>query len=385
MTSIIYSVGKDRFGFITSEKRERTPCRSNRRQKKITEMRGDLRRLKKRYRDAMEEERAETHRSDRKKRAKERVKFTAHPFRYMKRLFGARGSGKLENSKEEVEEHLRKTHNDERRKHDLKECEKLATPEKPKELLDESELKTKEVQDVLKKARAASATRPNAAMNLIVKSVEKPSRGPLISSGLRQPLIRAFMDDMTVTAKTVIEGNWTLEELEGMISWARMKFKPTREKIPTLEINQRNAWGKKIDATLADSGNTKRNTNASGTGRLVVENRQKWSARKVQSLDVSTWCLAKNTDVGSVYQEVSARKWKADEAVKEAETRLRHSVTVGVPAVERQGFGMTTKPRWDTADEKAKRDLVQLEVRHIKEESRNMMVVGMKQQGNWLN
>ncbi|CAC5424244.1 unnamed protein product [Mytilus coruscus] len=153
---------------------------------------------------------------------KKRTQLKAHPFQYMKRLFGVRGSGKLENSKE----HLRKTHSDERREEDLEECEKLATPDEPKEQFDESELKLKEVQDVLKKARASSAPGPNgiqyrdvqcpvvlfaAAMNLITKSVEKPSRGPLISSGIRQPPIRAFMDSMTVTAITVIKGRWTLE------------------------------------------------------------------------------------------------------------------------------------------------------------------------------
>ncbi|CAC5387513.1 unnamed protein product [Mytilus coruscus] len=57
MTSIIYSVGKDRFGLITSGKRERTQGQSNRRQRKIKELRGDIRRLKKRNRDAYEEER----------------------------------------------------------------------------------------------------------------------------------------------------------------------------------------------------------------------------------------------------------------------------------------------------------------------------------------
>ncbi|CAC5420997.1 unnamed protein product [Mytilus coruscus] len=46
---------------------------------------------------------------------------------------------------------------------------------------------------------------------------------------------------------------------------------------------------------------------------------------------------------------------------------------------------MTTKPGWDTADEKGKRDLEQQEVRHIEEASRNIKAVGMKQQGSWLN
>ncbi|CAC5414709.1 unnamed protein product [Mytilus coruscus] len=80
----------------------------------------------------------------------------------------------------------------------------------------------------------------------------------------------------------------------------------------------------------------------------------------------------------------TGRMWKAEEAVKEAETRLRHSV-IGVTAVGRQGFGMTTKSRWDTSDEKEKRDLGQQEVRQIEEESSNIKTRGMKQQGSWLN
>ncbi|XP_071138283.1 uncharacterized protein [Mytilus edulis] len=189
MTSIIYSVGKDRFGVVPQGKQPTKQGHSNRRQKKIKELRGDLRRVKKRYKVANENERlplqqlrketreklktltrAETHRRDRKKKAKERATFTANPFQYMKRLFGARGSGKLENSREEVEEHLSKTHRDERRGEDLEECEKLLTPEESKEQFDESDLKFQEVQDVVRKARAGSAPGPNGISYRVYKN-----------------------------------------------------------------------------------------------------------------------------------------------------------------------------------------------------------------------
>ncbi|XP_076075792.1 uncharacterized protein LOC143046522 [Mytilus galloprovincialis] len=400
MTSIIYSVGKDRFGVIPQGKQSTKQGHSNRRQKKIKELRGDLRRLKKRYKVAKENERlplqqlrketreklktltrAETHRRDRKKKAKERATFTANPFQYMKRLFGARGSGKLENSREEVEEHLSKTHSDERRGEDLEECEKLLTPEEPKEQFDES--------------RSAGRS----------EKVEKPSRGPLLSSGVRQPPVRAFMDDMTVTAKTVIEGRWTLEELERMIKWARMKFKPSKsrslivrkgkvqdetfelagEKIPTVGEKPVKCLGKKFDATLADMVNM---------GEVQVQ-LVEWLTKIDKSglpgrykayktgYDVERQQDAKVR--GAKVKIRTGRKWKAEEAVKEAETRLKHSVIVGVTAVGRQGFGMTTKPRWDTSNEKERRELVQQEIRQMEEESRNVKAVGMKQQGSWLN
>ena len=70
----------------------------------------------------------------------------------------------------------------------------------------------------------------SAAMNMKVQSVEKKSRGPWMKSGVRQPPGRAFMDDMTLTTKTVIEANWTLQELETAITWARMKVKPIKSR-----------------------------------------------------------------------------------------------------------------------------------------------------------
>ena len=68
----------------------------------------------------------------------------------------------------------------------------------------------------------------SAAMNMIVKSVEKKSRGPWMKSGVRQPTGRAFIDDMTLTTMTVIEAKWTLQELETASTWARMKVKPSK-------------------------------------------------------------------------------------------------------------------------------------------------------------
>ena len=75
----------------------------------------------------------------------------------------------------------------------------------------------------------------SAAMNLLVKSAEKMSRGPILSSGVRQPPTRAFMDDMTITAKSVPEAIWMLEDLEVLITWARMKFKPTKSRSMVLK------------------------------------------------------------------------------------------------------------------------------------------------------
>ena len=96
-----------------------------------------------------------------------------------------------------------------------------------------------------------------------------------MSSGVRQPPIRAFMDDMTITTKTVVGARWTLKELQELISWARMKFKLVKsrslvlkkgktqeitfkiedEQIPTVKEKPVKSLGKAFNDTLSDRVN----------------------------------------------------------------------------------------------------------------------------------
>ena len=73
------------------------------------------------------------------------------------------------------------------------------------------------------------------AMNLILKSVEKRSRGQTMKTGILQPPSRAFVDDMTLITKSAIEARWTLEELNELILWARMRFKPSKSRSMVLK------------------------------------------------------------------------------------------------------------------------------------------------------
>ncbi|XP_063448172.1 uncharacterized protein LOC134727719 [Mytilus trossulus] len=489
MTSFIYNIGMDRFGADEKEV-VRREGQKNRRESKIAKMRKELRQLKKRYNQASEDEkpalselrdtirkklkitrRAERTRKRRKKREKARAQFTSDPFQFTSRLLGKKGSGQLKASKEEVEEYLREMHSDPKREDELPDIEQLIRPEDPEQVFDESPPKLKEVVDVIKKGRAASAPGPNgvpykvykncqritrrlwklirviwrrgrlaeswhkaegcfipkeeksetlkqfrtisllnvegkiflailakrmtnymlsneyidiavqkggvpgvsgciehtsvlsqiireakdskgelavvwldlanaygtvphklvelmleryhvpygvrelireyfnhlqlrftvgdfttswqrlevgivtgctisvilfsAAMNMIVKSVEKKSRGPWMKSGVRQPPGRAFMDDMTISTKTVIEARWTLQELDKMITWARMKVKPSKSRslvvkngkvkeerfkigdeiIPTVSEKPVKCLGKWFNNTLSDKLN----------------------------------------------------------------------------------------------------------------------------------
>lgn len=67
-------------------------------------------------------------------------------------------------------------------------------------------------------------------MNLLVKSAEKLRWGAILASGVQQAPIRAFMDDLTITARSVPEGRWILEDLVELTKVARMEFKPSKSR-----------------------------------------------------------------------------------------------------------------------------------------------------------
>ena len=79
----------------------------------------------------------------------------------------------------------------------------------------------------------------------------------------------------------------------------------------------------------------------------------------------------------------TGRKWDAQEAVNDAESRLRHSLIVGRVAKGRAGLGSNPAPHWDTRSKKEKQQLVQDQVRTSAEESRKCKTVSMSLQGRW--
>ena len=69
-----------------------------------------------------------------------------------------------------------------------------------------------------------SATVFTLAMNLLIKTTELECRGPVTRSGVRQSLIRAYMDNMTITTTSTIGARWVLKGIEKLVAWARMSF-----------------------------------------------------------------------------------------------------------------------------------------------------------------
>lgn len=60
-------------------------------------------------------------------------------------------------------------------------------------------------------------------MNMVVKSAEVECRGSLKNSGMQEPSIRAFMDDLTVTTTSVMGCRWILQGLEHLLKPAKSR------------------------------------------------------------------------------------------------------------------------------------------------------------------
>lgn len=82
-------------------------------------------------------------------------------------------------------------------------------------------------------------------------------------------------------------------------------------------------------------------------------------------------------------QVKTGRKWRADEALEVAESRLRQKVLVGSIASGRAGIGYFPSTRVDKAQGKQRQRLIQEEVRAGVEEERASRMAGMGQQGAW--
>lgn len=62
-------------------------------------------------------------------------------------------------------------------------------------------------------------------MNLIITAARKETSGPMMDSGVWQPTIWGFFDDLTTTTSTHVQAKWVLTKLGEVVSWARMSFK----------------------------------------------------------------------------------------------------------------------------------------------------------------
>lgn len=80
----------------------------------------------------------------------------------------------------------------------------------------------------------------------------------------------------------------------------------------------------------------------------------------------------------------TGRKWRAAEAVQQAETQLKHKDILGTVAQGRAGLGSIPSIRYESASGRERQRLVQEEVRTLVEEERTNRAVAMRQQGAWM-
>ncbi|XP_038159099.1 uncharacterized protein LOC119796966 [Cyprinodon tularosa] len=218
MTAIIYNVAKERFG--VEDRKTSTPNvrQPNRREKEMQSLRREIKALSRQFKNATEGEkegirdltsglreqlrrlrRAEQTRKQRKKKGAKRAQFIKDPYRFTKTLLGEARSGSLSSSKEEVEEALRLTHCDPQRYELLSSHPKIIKVPPPSEPLVTREPTWKEVEEVVKKARTASAPGPSGVPYKVYKKC------PLL-------LRRLWKLFRTIWAKGSIPTTWRVSE-----------------------------------------------------------------------------------------------------------------------------------------------------------------------------
>ena len=120
---------------------------------------------------------AENHRKKRREITQKRAQFTSNPFKFTSKLLGEKRSRSLSATKEEVETYLRETYGNPHRDEGLSECPKSINLDLPEWDFDESEPHLKEVQDIVKKARASLAPGPNGIPYKVYKQCPLLTRG----------------------------------------------------------------------------------------------------------------------------------------------------------------------------------------------------------------
>lgn len=197
--------------------------------------------------------RSEWHRRRRRDRARKRAAFIANSFSFTKQLLGEKRNSQLGCSIDEVNSFHQDTVNDSLREQELEPSTAIINPSRPTKEINS----LKEVEEIIKATHSACTPGPTTrllqqfqdagyfwvrnikmplhwerhnnrlyhlcysftlAMNMVVKSAELECRGPLIKSGIRQPSIRAYMAELTITTTSVPGSRWILQGLERLIT-----------------------------------------------------------------------------------------------------------------------------------------------------------------------
>ncbi|KAM4567620.1 uncharacterized protein V3H82_011871 [Fundulus diaphanus] len=189
MGDLIFDYGSKRFGVVEGKRATPTISTKSRRQAEIDRLVKERRQLKKQWRKATEEEkeginvlqeeikgrlvtlrRAENLLKKRRRKEQARSHFYKDPFKFVKSLFTKEKSGRLSVSKAVLEEHLKRTCTDERHQEKVTLPPDMPPLNTPAHDLDISPPRWSEVENIVRRARAASAPGPNGVPYRLYKN-----------------------------------------------------------------------------------------------------------------------------------------------------------------------------------------------------------------------
>ncbi|KAL6466887.1 hypothetical protein MHYP_G00246910 [Metynnis hypsauchen] len=407
--NIIYEEGKERFGERTG--RKSTPREPGRREREIHNLVKERRSLRKAWRKAGDSEkeglkalwaqirtrlatlrRAERIRKRRSRKEKERAKFFQDPFKFARSLLEEKKNGKLEATAQELEEYMINQLSDHERNIPLGSPGHVPRPAEPESQFD---------------------TTPPRQMG----------RGVRSQSGHRLPALRSYMDDVTSLLQTAPCTARLLKRFEELLGWARMRIKPSKsrslsilkgarndlisfavdgERIPLLAEQPVRSLGRLYTADLSDTHMpaTIMQQLTDGLGRIDKSYLPGLFGRNILQLPLKSIDLGYKQEKARLVLELrdstdpfvknnkasvrTGRKWRAEEAVDQAISRLMHKEVVGRTQSGRAGLGWGTATKfWSKASKKERKQLVIEEVVRSEEDLYKIKALSQPQQGQW--
>ncbi|KAJ8394722.1 hypothetical protein AAFF_G00043220 [Aldrovandia affinis] len=282
----------------------------------------------------------------RKRKEKERANFFKNPFKHARQLLEDKKSGKLEVTKEKLEQHIRGQYSNPARNNSFQGMSPVLPHQPPSSTSCSPS-----------SAKSERLSKRQAFEIILIGARQMVGRIKL-QSGQRLPPLKSYMDDITNILQTAACRMRLLKRLDELVSWARMKIKPSKSR--SLSLRK----GVKNDNTIFVAGLFGRNILQLPLQSISLGSKQ-GKTRLVQELRESTDQLVRCADA----QVRTGRKWKAQVEVDQAISRLQHLEVVGRVQAGRTGLGWGEALRfWSKANRKERKEMVVSEVTKIEEE-----------------